>query len=314
MADLSCKYLGLDLRNPLIVGNVENSSDINCLKAYEQIGAAAIILRPLFEENILNGSGEIRLEEGELIGVTDEAKGYLDLIKLAKTELEIPLIASINCITCENWLGFLPYIQEAGADALELNIFMCPEDKDFRSDDYENVFLDIVTKATYDIDIPVSLKIGPYFTNLVNIIDQVFYRGIRGVELFNRHYYPVIDLDELEIKAASLLGVVSDFNHTLHWTAIISSRINKLDILASANVHDGNSVIKLLLSGANAVTLYPSEEYNIQKVLPELINGVSAWMDEKGFEKIEHIQGQVNYEHIKDTSQYIRSEMLRIHS
>jgi dihydroorotate dehydrogenase (fumarate) len=313
MADLSCLFLGLELKNPFIIADISVDFDLKCLKEYEKLGASAIILKPLCEERIVAENEEIRFEEGKLLGITQEANNYLNIIKEAKKELSIPVFASINCISANNWLEFLPYIEKAGADALELNIFMYPLDKDFRSDDYENIYFDIVTKSLLDIKIPVSLKIGPYFTNLLNIVDQVFYRGITCVELFNRYYHPDIDLDELEIMVSDVVENTSDFNHTLHWIAILSSRINKIEILASTHINDGNSVIKLLLSGANAVVLNSSIEA-FRNNLPKLLFEVSEWMDQKGFEKIEHIQGQINYEHIKDTSNFIRSEILRMYS
>ena len=309
MADLSCKYLSLELKSPLIIGNV---SDIEQIKEYAKLGAAAIILKPLFEENILDSKETILLINESISGITQNAKDYINLIREIKNAVSIPVFASINCISADNWPLIIPFIEEAGADALELNVFIYPQDKDFRSDDYENVFLDIITRSTYNAKIPVSLKIGPYFTHLLNIVDQVFYRGIKGVELFSRYYQPDIDLETLELKASNLLSVVSDFNHTMHWTAIISSRVSKLDILASANINEGESAIKLLLSGANAISLFSTPDYNLKTLLPMLLLEMNDWMDTKGFDKIEHIHGQANYEHIKNTGQYLRSEMLRI--
>jgi dihydroorotate dehydrogenase (fumarate) len=308
MADLSAKYLGIELKSPIIIGNTNNITSIEQIKELEANHAGAIILNAIFQEQIevpQKSGGESIMEDYSL-----KALNYLKFITEAKKETSIPLIASINCFSTGKWSTFIKKIEEAGADAIELNVFNTPNDKDFRADDYEKVFLETVSRITYEISIPVSVRLSPYFTNLINIVDQLFFRGIQGVSLFNDVFQPDIDLDELELTQKCCSSLYDNFGQTLKWSALIATSLPKTEICAGIYSLDHEKALKLLLSGVHAVQVDCVLKQKEIKKLKSFIEKISAWMDEKGFEKIEHIQGQVNYNLIKDLFQFERTSFL----
>ena len=321
MADLACKYLGLDLRNPLIVSSSGLTDNLDKIVQLQNSGAGAIVVKSLFEE-------EIEFEEGRIIDIqpsswsgADEytkfysrehsVDDYMKLIEASKRELSIPVIASINCIAAGEWINIVNNIESAGADAIELNIFFFPDDKDFKSDDYERMYYDIVTKVALMVNIPVTVKLGPYFTNILYIIDQIIHRGARGVVLFNRYFQPDIDLESFELKAADNFDGTSDFYQTLRWVSIISAHFNNIDIAASSGIYNSEAVIKLLLSGANTVMLCSALFKNGEDYLSKIALEISDWMDKKGFSKIEQFQGQLNYSIVQDPFLYERSQFIK---
>ena len=309
MADLSAKYLGLGLNSPIIVGSSNKINSIEEIKELEKSFVGAIVLNSIFQEHILNNPEPSITEVPQKY--SQEAIDYLTLISEAKKETSIPIIASFNCYSAGEWTNYLQNIQSAGADALEFNIFFSPNDKDFRADDYEKVFLEIVTHIAHEIKIPISIKLSPYYTNLLNVVDQLFYRGINGVVLFNDFFLPDIDLEELELIPAKNSNLYSNFNQTLRWTAIISASLPKIEISANIDTINCEHAIKLLLSGAHSIQIGAILKTKGLKHLKSFIENISSWMNNKGFEKIEHIQGQVNYNLIKDPFQFERNEFIK---
>ena len=321
MADLACKYLGLNLRNPLIVSSSGLTDNIDKIVQLQDSGAGAIVVKSLFEE-------EIDFEEGRMLEIQpstwpgaeeyasffsrkNSVDDYLKLLETSKRKLSIPVIASINCLGAGDWINIIRRIESTGVDALELNIFFFPDDKDFRSEDYEKTYYDIVTKVAYKLDIPVVVKISPYFTNLLYFVDQIFHRGAKGVSLFNRFFLPDIDLDSFELKTADNLEDLSDFYQTLRWVNIISANFNNIDIAASIGINGSEAAIKLLLSGANAIMLCSALYKNGNEYLSIISKGIIDWMDKKGFNKIEQFQGQLNYSIVQDTFLYERSQFIK---
>lgn len=320
MADLSCKYLNLQLQNPFIVNCSAFKDNIEKIIQVSEAGAGAITLQPIFEE-------EIEFEEGRMtdieLSVFHEAadyvkfyskeqpkEKYLQLIDNVKKELKIPVIASINCMSAGEWMNFTKKIEEAGADAIELNVFFFPNDKDFRSEDYERIYYDIVTKVAYISGVPVILKIGPYFTNLLYFADQIFHRGIKGIEIFSHSYQPDIDIELIEYTQESNLTNPVNVYNTMRWISIISSQVQNIQIATSVDTFDVSNSIKLLLAGAHSLNIYSSFE-EITGNLKALIDGVEAWMLQKGFENIEQFQGQLNYSIVQNPYLFERSQYMR---
>lgn len=321
MADLTCKYLGLNLRNPLIIGSSVLTDSIDKILQLQDSGAGAVMLKSLYQE-------EIEFAEGRLIdlkpfswpGAEEYSKfysqehsvdNYLHLIENAKKQVSIPVIASLNCIAMGEWINLAKNIESAGADALEINVFFFPDDKDFRAEDYERMYYDIIIKIAYVVSIPFVVTIGPYFTNILYFIDQIIRRGAKGVVLFNRFFHPDIDIELLELKPVMNLSNSFEFYQTLRWVSIVSSHFNNIEIAASTDICDSESAIKLLLAGANAVLISSVLHKNEVDCLQKIIDGISGWMDKKGFLQIEQFQGQLNYSIIQDPFLYERSQFIK---
>ncbi len=287
MADLSTVFAGLKLKNPLIMGSSGLSDTIENILDLEKNGAAAIVLKSLFEEEILkemNASLHKMSSEGFLYPETvdyydfyetpDEATlTYLNQIRTAKKNLSIPVIASINCITATQWTYFPRQIEQAGADALELNIFVLPSDFNRSAAENENIYDEIIREVKKQVTIPVIVKLSYYFSNLAAFLQRISASGIQGMVLFNRFYNPDFDIESLEFTSGAVLSSPSDLYLSLRWIGILTGRVS-CSLAASTGVHDGTALIKQLLAGASAVeiasTIYKNGFGQIQVMLSEL--------------------------------------------
>jgi dihydroorotate dehydrogenase (fumarate) len=209
------------------------------------------------------------------------------------------------------WINFIKSIESSGADAVELNIFFFPDDKDFKAEDYEHALFDVAAKVAYAAKIPVFVKLVPYFTNLLNVVDQLFYRGIRGVVLFSHGFHLDLDIENLELTSANSVDLPSDEFQVLRWTNIIASSFNKIEISSSSNFNDCNSIIKLLLTGANTIMLSSTLQKKGTAYLKILSEEILIWMNKLGFERIEQFQGQVNYNSLQDPFLFERSQFMK---
>lgn len=309
MADLTTKYMGLSLRNPIIVGSSGLTDSVDNIIELEKAGAGAVVLKSLFEEQILiEAEASLRkayendmiysaksetLDYIDLHIKEDTVNNYISLIREAKRRTVIPVIASINCISSVEWTSFATRIEEAGADALELNIAVLPSDLNSDTQAIEGIYFDIITKVLSKVKIPVALKIGPYFTNLAQMISKLSGTGISGIVLFNRFYSPDFDINTLTEKSANTLSNPAESSNILRWVALMSGRV-QCDIASSTGIHDGKALIKQLLAGARAVqvvsTLYSNGIDQIQKMTAEL----EKWMDEKGYNYIDQFRGRMS--------------------
>jgi dihydroorotate dehydrogenase (fumarate) len=319
MSQLETTYLGLKLRNPVIVGSSSLTSSVEKIKEIEKAGAGAIVLKSIFEE-------QIKFEAGKMANGSDSPEAldyvnyyvkqntlqeYLDLIKKAKEEVKIPIIASINCVSAKEWTGFAKSIEEAGADALEVNVFVLANDKNASSEQYENVYFDLAEKLKNTIKIPFAFKLGQQFSNLVGFVQKL---NVPGVVLFNRFYSPDIDIDEMKFTSSDVFSTPADIRNSLRWTGIISSKINDLDIASSTGVHDGKAVVKQILAGASAVqvcsTLYKNGINHLEIIIKEL----EEWMSKNGYENISEFKGKMSYNKIEDPLVYERSQFMKYFS
>lgn len=324
MIDLSTRYLGQELENPIIVSSSGLTNSVEKITKLKEYGAGAVVLKSLFEE-------QIRYEAGTMADTSDypeaadyvnyytknnSVEEYLQLISDAKSQSDIPVIASINCISGKDWLDFASNVQEANADALELNIFVLPADKSKKPGYYEEQYLDIAAKVKAHVSIPVSVKIGPYFTNLHYMVEQLFFRKIAGVVLFNRFYAPDIDTDQLKITAAEVFSNPSDIRQTLRWVGMISSvyKFQDFDIAASTGVHDGDAAVKLLLAGANAVQVCSVLYKKGPEYVKEILNDIKLWMDKRHYSTINEFRGELNYQNIEDPAMYERAQFMKYFS
>lgn len=323
MKNLAVKFMGLELKNPIIVGSSELSNSIEQIVELEKCGAGAIVLKSLFEEEILmemehdvqqmNRPATIYPEVYDFFDietVEDTLSKYLELIKNAKNAVKIPIIASINCVTANEWHVFAKKIENAGADALELNVFVMPSDLEHSSEENEKVYFDIIEKVKKEVKIPIGLKISYYFSNLASMIKKLSETGISSLVLFNRFFEPDFDVDRLIVTSSSVLSTPIDFYRTLRWVAIMSSRV-KCDLAATTGVHNGKTAIKQILAGATAVeivsVLYKEGPQAIKIILKDIEN----WMTEKGYNSIEEFRGKLSQEKSMNPASYERSQFMK---
>jgi dihydroorotate dehydrogenase (fumarate) len=272
--DLSTTYLGLSLKNPIIVGSSGLTSTANGVQKLAESGAAAVVLKSLFQEEIFFETEEFiakmrkqhpdmqyfeydgKMNPIEFYGYKvreDNLKNYCALIRECKERVKIPVIASVNCYYDSlEWTGFAAELQKAGADALELNMFFPPTDFGKTGSDKESVYFDTVKAILKDVSIPVALKISHYFTNLGPMIKALSETGIKGLVLFNRFFSPDFDITKLEVVPSFVFSTPAELAKSLRWIALMSGKAS-CDLCASTGVHDGDAVIKELLAGAAAV-------------------------------------------------------------
>jgi dihydroorotate dehydrogenase (fumarate) len=322
MADLKVTYLGLKLRNPVIVSSSGLSDSVKKIVEIEKADAGAVVLKSLFEE-------QLKYEAGQYTGQFDypEAEDYirnytrnnsvdkyLTLIEDAKKEVDIPVIASVNCISAREWVDFAKKIEQAGADALEVNVYFLPTDKHLSSKDYEEVYCELAEKLNDILHIPIAFKLGRQFSNLSNLVDRLYNRKVNGVVLFNRFYEPDIDIKQMKLVPAEVFSAPADIRQTLRWVGIISDYIDKIDIAASTGVHDGNSVIKLLLAGASAVQVCSVLYKKGVSYLETIVKDLGTWMDNNEFQSVDNFRGKLSYRKIPDPSLYERSQFMKYFS
>ncbi len=322
MVTLDTSYMGLSLKNPIIVGSSGLTNSVENIIEIERNGAAAVVLKSLFEEQI-NYSVNKTIAQDQSANLYPEADDYirhytrqndvskyLKLIKDAKASVSIPVIASINCISGLEWTSFAKSIEEAGADGLELNIFVLPSDPSKSAEDNESIYFDIVDKVLKEVSIPVAIKISHYFSSLAKTITQLSWKEIKGIVLFNRFFSPDIDIENFEIKTSNVFSSPSDLAISLRWIAMMSSHV-KCDLAASTGVHDGKALIKQLLAGAKAVqiasVLYKKGFREIKSMLDELEN----WMDRKNFNTVDQFIGKMSVEEAQNPAAYERVQFMK---
>jgi dihydroorotate dehydrogenase (fumarate) len=224
--------------------------------------------------------------------------------------VSIPVIASINCVTAEQWTYFPKRIEQAGADALELNIFILPTDLSRTGEQNENLYFDIIREVKKQISIPVAVKISYYFSNLASMIKKISETGIDGMVLFNKFYNPDFDLDDFVVTSTNVLSSPTDISNSLRWMAIMSQRVD-CDLAASTGIHDGDGVIKQILAGANTVqivsTVYKNGPEQIKKILAQMNN----WMDLKRFSSLNDFRGKMSQSKSKDPAAYERVQFMK---
>lgn len=325
MTSLETKYMGLNLKNPIVVASSGLTNSQEKIKNLEYAGAGAIVLKSIFEEQINNEVSHLINRDPQ--NLYPEAEDYiwnytrnnsitrhLSLLSEAKKGLSIPVIASINCLTSAEWTVFAKEFEDAGADALELNIFMVPTDRFKSSAEIEEMYLRVVADVKKQVKIPVSVKIGFYFTNLVAMADRLMAHGASALVLFNRFYEPDINIEKMEIIPSEIFSSPSDIRRSLRWTGLISSQLPKVEIAASTGIHDGEAVIKQLLAGAQVAQVCSSIYINGTSVIEKMLNDMRDFMWKNSFEKIEDFRGRLSYRTIPDPMLYERVQFMKYFS
>jgi dihydroorotate dehydrogenase (fumarate) len=322
MIDLSTTYMGLSLKNPIIASSSTYTSNIDDIQSLENAGVSAVVLKSLFEEEI---TGEIsylsRNNNGSTFGAEAEeylsyyikqncVDDYLSLIDEAKKKVSIPVIASINAHSAENWIDFAKKIEDSGADGLEINIMALPSDPSMDGQAMEKIYTDTVFKLKETVSLPLSLKMGTYFSSLAATYKYLGSTGIKGMVLFNRYVNPDIDIDNLELGHLSATSNPAEKAMSLRWLGILSPMVS-CDLAASTGFHSGFDAVKAILAGASAVymasTLYEHGFGQVAQVLEE----ISTWMTGKGFTSIDAFRGKLNKKSAMDAEIYERSQFLQ---
>lgn len=305
MANLETTYLGLKLKNPVIAASSEMTGSVDDIKKIEAAGAGAVVLKSLFEEEIqmemeqmkqqMTGRPYVYPETMDYMDEPveeDQVRKYLRLIREAKQAVDIPVIASINCVSSQKWTYLAAEIEKAGADALELNMFVLPTDFSRSSVDNEKIYHDVVNQVSGEINIPLAAKVSYYFSDLAPALRRLSETRIGGLVLFNRFFAPDIDTEHFKITSGHVLSNPSDIHLSLRWVGIMANRV-ECDIAATTGVHSGDDVIKQLLAGATVVqvasVLYRKGAFYLEDMLKTL----DAWMEKHKFGKVDDFRGKM---------------------
>lgn len=320
MIDLSTTYMGLNLKNPIIIGSSGLTHSTEDIKKLEENGAGAVVLKSIFEEQILMEGKSLDAHhhmphaeaEDYIRHYTRQHNldGYLKLIKETKKAVSIPVIASINCISASEWTSFGKKIQDAGADGLELNMFIMPADYEKKGEDIEQIYFDIVNEVRNRVSLPLGIKISSYFSGLANMIFNLSVRKVDAIVLFNRFFKPDIDLEKMQIIAADVYSSPSEICRPLQWIGMLSGKV-KCDLAASTGIHSGHCVLKNVLAGAKAVQIASAIYRNGPEHIGKMLDQMTKWMKQHYYTSINEITGKLSQKHIKDPALYERAQFMK---
>ena len=324
MADISTTYLGLKLKNPIIAGSSPLTDNIKSIKKLADAGVGAVVLKSLFEEQIMMDVDALQVNN--MSGTYDDIENlasyfvkqksvneYLKLIQEAKNSTDIPIIASINCFSPGEWIDFAKKVEEAGADALEMNIFLMPTSIEFTGADYEKSYFDLIDQVTKKVNIPISIKIGSYFSGMANFLHRLSQTGIQGMVLFNRFYDPDIDIETENLTSLSFNSRTGDNSHVLRWIGILSPYVS-CDLAASTGVVDGDTVIKDMLAGAAATQVVSALMTHGTELIKKMNEHLSQWMDKKGYLHTSDFIGKLNQKNVKKPILFERTQFMKYFS
>ncbi len=324
MKNLSTKYLGLELKNPVVVGSCGLTHSADKIKELADNGAAAVVLKSLFEEQIqAEFSSNLDSYATDYPGAVDyvreytrsrEIQEYLDLIHDVKKAVDIPVIGSIHCIYGDEWVAFAGQMEEAGADALELNISLLPSDLRLTSEESEKRFFEIIDRVGEKVTLPTALKISHFSASLANFIAKLsWHEKVSGLVLFNRFYMPDIDIDQISLKSSNVLSSPEEISTSLRWIALMSGRIEK-DLAASTGVHDHVGLVKQLLAGAAAVQVVSTLYNNGASQIRNMLEGLENWMEEKSFDSLDDFRGRLSYKEVDDPAVFERIQFMKYYA
>ncbi|MGB8760669.1 MAG: dihydroorotate dehydrogenase-like protein, partial [Candidatus Sulfotelmatobacter sp.] len=307
MISLATTYLGLQLRTPLVASASPLSQEIDGIRRLEDTGASAVVLYSLFEEQLRQESFELEhhlssgtnsfAEAASFFPQPDEFRlgpeGYLNHIRRAKTAVSVPIIASLNGTSLGGWTQYAKLIEQAGADALECNIYSIPTDPELTSTAVEQQYIEILKAVKSAVTIPVAVKLSPFFSNMANMAKRLDDAGANGLVLFNRFYQPDINLDELEIQPNVLLSTPQALRLPLTWIGILYGRIHS-SLAATSGVHGPEDVVKLLMVGADVTMLCSTLLRNGIGHLQRIEEGLLAWMEAHEYDSVQQMKGSMS--------------------
>jgi len=325
MTDLSTTYLGLNLKNPLVAAASPFSKNIDKARKLEDAGISAIVMYSLFEEQIIHESLELDhyltrgtdsfaeamtyLPDGGVYSVGPEK--YLDQVAGLKKALKIPVIGSLNGVSKGGWTSYAKQIQDAGADALELNLYYIPTDLDLTAQELENAQVELVAEVKSSISIPLAVKLSPFITALPNFARRIVEAGADGLVLFNRFYQPDFDLNELKIVPSLDLSTSAELRLPLRWISILHGKINT-DFALTSGVHTANDVLKTMMAGAKVAMMASNLLANGEQSIPSMLTQLEVWMKEREYVSIKQMQGSMSQKSVKEPAAFERANYMNV--
>ncbi|OGO33897.1 MAG: dihydroorotate dehydrogenase [Chloroflexi bacterium RBG_16_56_8] len=325
MTDLTTKYLGLELKNPLVAAASPLSRKLESARRLEEAGASAIVMYSLFEEQIIHESLELDhyltrgkdsfsealsyLPDAGMYSLTPDK--YLNQVSLLKKELKIPIIGSLNGVSKGGWTRYARRIEEAGADALELNLYYLATDPNLRSEDIEAAQIDLVADIKSAIKIPLAVKLSPYITSLPNFVARLVEAGAQGLVLFNRFYQPDFDLQELEVIHSLELSTSSELRVPLRWISIMYGKVNA-DFALTSGVHTAKDALKAVMAGASIAMLASKLLHDGERSLSALLSEMTWWMETHEYESINQMRGSMCQKFVREPSAFERANYMKM--
>jgi len=325
MIDLTTHYLGLKLRNPLVVAASPLCKDLTNLRHMEDSGASAVVLHSLFEEQLNIEANELDRFLWDGLEISAESTSifpdlgnynigpdhYLEHIRQAKQTISIPVIASLNGVSKGGWVAYAKQIEQAGADALELNVYFIPAESGASAEDVEQLYVDLVAEVRATIKIPLAVKVGPFFSSFANMAHRLQEAGADGIVIFNRFYQPDFDLEAMEVKPAVTLSNSSELLLRLHWAAMLWGRL-QADVAITGGVHTAEDVVKSMMAGAKVTMLASALLQNGIGYLRPLRNQLEAWLERREYESVEQMQGSMSQRNVPNPKAFQRSNYMRV--
>jgi len=321
MNNIETEYLGLKLKNPIIVASSGLTNSVEKIQTLEANGAAAVVLKSLFEEQILaEAAHNISLDQSYGYDVNDyinnsvrdsNISDYTQLIRDAKAKVSIPIIASINCVSDREWIYFTKQIEDAGADALEINIGLLPSDHNISSEENEKRYFDILEKVRKSTNLPIALKMSQYSAGLANLIKKLSWTGfVDSFVLFNRYFSPDIDIENMSVTSTGVFSTSEDISSSLRWVAIMSNVI-ELPIAATTGIHTGADVVKQILAGACSVQIASSIYKNGPEHIKTIISDLENWMERKSYSSLGEFIGKMAFKSEYKTVAFERIQFMK---
>jgi dihydroorotate dehydrogenase (fumarate) len=325
MTDLSTTYLGLALRSPLVASASPLCEDVGNIRRMEDAGAAAVVLHSLFEEQITLESQHLDryLSHGtetfaeSLTYLPDLQRynlgpdGYLEHVRRAKAAVDIPVIGSLNGISPGGWTDYARKIQQAGADALELNVYYIPTDPEMTGAQVEQRYVDLAREVKAAVGIPVALKLGHAFSAMANLARRLDQTGIDGLVLFNRFYQPDFDLETLDVVPSLTLSSSYEVLLRLHWVAILYGHV-RADLAVTGGIHTAQDVVKAMMAGARVAMLTSALLKHGIELLRVVRANLSAWLEAHEYASIRQMQGSMSYRSVPDPAAFERANYMRV--
>ena len=323
--NLETEYMGLKLKNPIVPSASPLSTDPGMVKRLEDAGASAIVMYSLFEEQItheqhaidhfLSHGSESYAESLSYFPEPEafanlEAEEYLEHLSRLKDSVSIPVIGSLNGVSAGGWMNYAKKMQQAGADAIELNIYYIPTDEKLDARQVEDMYLEDLKTVKTAVDIPVAMKLSPFFTNMANMAKRLDQAGVDGLVLFNRFYEPDIDLEDLSVKPSLQLSVPYEARLPLQWIALLKGRL-KCSLAATSGIHTFEDVLKMTLAGADVTMMASALLQHGPGRIKEILDGLTAWLDKKEYNSLNQLKGSMSYRHVAEPAAYERANYMK---
>jgi dihydroorotate dehydrogenase (fumarate) len=325
MIDLTTRYLGLNLKNPLVASASPLSERVETVRQLEQAGIGAVVMYSLFEEQVIHESLELDhyLNYGtesfaEALSYLPDTgrysmgpEKYIDHVKRLKDAVSIPVIGSLNGVSSGGWVQYAKRIEEAGADALELNIYYLPFDPALTSAGLEENYVQLVKDVRKEIKIPLAVKVSPFLTGVANILKQFADAGADGLVLFNRFYQPDIDLEKMEVTPSLTLSTSSELRMPLRWIALLYGQI-KADFAITTGVHTSEDVLKSMMAGASTAMMASELLKNGIKRIPEILSEMEKWMEANEYKSVTQMKGSMSAQAVRQPGALRRSNYIKV--